>query len=209
MRSGNKLRLVVLASGRGSNFQALIDACESGSIPAEIVLLLTDNPKAQALDRADKHGIKTRVIERKNFPSRDAFDTALANAAEEAGAELVCLAGFMRILSPVFISRFGGMVINIHPALLPSFPGLDAQRQALESGVKISGATVHFVDEGVDTGPIIAQAAVPVEDGDTVETLSARILEQEHRLYPEAVRMIASGKVRPNERRPAASSKVG
>ncbi|MGK7345538.1 MAG: phosphoribosylglycinamide formyltransferase [Candidatus Nitrospinota bacterium M3_3B_026] len=200
MPRDDKLKLAVLASGRGSNFQALIDACEAGGLNVEIVLLLTDNPAAGAIERARKHGAPYRVIERREYRSREEFDSALADAVEEAGADLVCLAGFMRILSPEFLSRMGGWVINIHPALLPSFPGLDAQKQALDAGVRITGATVHFVDEGVDTGPIITQAAVPVEPGDTVETLSARILEKEHEIYPEAVRMIAAGEARPPEK---------
>jgi len=187
----------VLASGRGSNLQALIDACAANELDARIVLVLSDNPAAAALERARAASIQAAVIERKNFGSREAFDKALADAVQQAGAELVCLAGFMRILSGVFLERFGGMIINIHPALLPAFPGLDAQRQALAHGVKITGCTVHFVDEGVDTGPIIVQEPVRVEPGDTVETLSARILDQEHKLYPEAVRLIAEGKVKP------------
>lgn len=189
----NPLRLAVLASGRGSNLQALVDAGEKGAMDGTVTLALSDNPNAYALERAKKHGIPFRVIERKDFASRKAFDDALARAVEESGADLVALAGFMRIISPSFLSRFPGKVINIHPALLPSFPGLDAQRQALEYGVKITGCTVHFVDEGVDTGPIIIQSAVPVLPGDTVESLSARILEQEHIIYPQAVTMIARG----------------
>ncbi len=189
------LRLAVLASGRGSNLQALVDAGEKGAMDGTVSLVVSDNPAAYALERAKKHGIPFRVIERKSFASRQAFDDALACAVEESGADLAALAGFMRIISPSFLARFPGKVINIHPALLPSFPGLDAQRQALEYGVKITGCTVHFVDEGVDTGPIIIQSAVPVLPGDTVESLSARILEQEHIIYPKAVTMIARGEV--------------
>ena len=183
----------MLASGRGSNLQALVDAGEKGAMDGAVALVVSDNPDAYALTRAKNHGIPFRVIERKSFASRRAFDSALACAVEESGADLVALAGFMRIISPSFLSRFPGKVINIHPALLPSFPGLDAQRQALEYGVKITGCTVHFVDEGVDTGPIIIQSAVPVLSGDTVESLSSRILEQEHIIYPKAVTMIARG----------------
>lgn len=193
------LRLAVLASGRGSNLQALVDAGESGEMGGTVALVVSDNPASHALERARKHGIPFRVVERKGFASRQAFDLALAGAVEESGADLVALAGFMRIISPVFLARFPGKVINIHPSLLPSFPGLDAQRQALEYGVKITGCTVHFVDEGVDTGPVIAQSAVPVLPGDTVETLSARILEQEHIIYPRAVTMIARGQAFPPE----------
>lgn len=194
------LKLAVLASGRGSNLQALIDAGERGLMDGRVALVVTDNPSAYAIERAKKHGIPFRVIERKGHPSRQAFDSALADAVEESGVDLVALAGFMRIISPSFLSRFPGRVINIHPALLPSFPGLDAQKQAFEYGVKITGCTVHFVDEGVDTGPIIAQSAVPVLPGDTLESLSARILEQEHVIYPKAVTMIARGEVRAPER---------
>lgn len=193
------LRLAVLASGRGSNLQALVDAGEKGAMDGTVSLVVSDNPAAYALERAKKHGIPFRVIERNNFASRQAFDDALACAVEESGADLAALAGFMRIISPSFLARFPGKVINIHPALLPSFPGLDAQKQALEYGVKISGCTVHFVDEGVDTGPIILQSAVPVLSGDTVESLSARILEQEHIIYPKAVTMIARGEAFPPE----------
>ncbi|MBI5815549.1 MAG: phosphoribosylglycinamide formyltransferase [Nitrospinae bacterium] len=191
------LKLAALASGRGSNLQAIINACEEGAINAQMTLVLTDNPEAYALERAKLSGIPSVVIERRGFASREAFDSALAGAVEQSGAQLVCLAGFMRIISPAFLTRFPGRVINIHPALLPSFPGLDAQKQAFDHGVKITGCTVHFVDEGVDTGPIIAQAAVEVLAGDTLETLSARILEQEHKLYPKAIQMIADGLVPP------------
>jgi phosphoribosylglycinamide formyltransferase-1 len=187
------LRVAVLASGRGSNLQALVDAGEKGDMDATVTLVVSDNPGAYALTRAKNHGIPFRVIERKGFASRQAFDSALADAVEKSGAQLVALAGFMRIISHAFLSRFPGRVINVHPALLPSFPGLDAQKQALEYGVKITGCTVHFVDEGMDTGPVIIQSAVPVLPGDTVESLSARILEQEHIIYPKAVGMIANG----------------
>lgn len=197
MPPGESLPLAVLASGRGSNFQALQDACARGAIAARVAAVISDNPRAPALERARAQGVPAVVVERKDYPSRAAFDTALADAALAAGARLVCLAGFMRVLSPVFLERFGGMVINIHPSLLPAFPGLDAQKQALDYGVKVAGCTVHFVDAGVDTGPIILQACVPVAPDDTVETLSARILEQEHRLYPKAVDLIAAGKAAP------------
>lgn len=193
----DKLRLAILASGRGSNMLALIEACERGEIDAEVVLVLSDKPDARALVTASEHSIPTRVIERRAYGSREEFDAALAGAVAESGAELVCLAGFMRILSGAFLDRCGGAVVNVHPALLPSFPGLDAQKQALEHGVKIAGCTVHFVDGGVDTGRIILQSAVPVEPDDTVESLSARILEQEHRIYPRAVQLFAEGAVRP------------
>lgn len=187
------LRLAALASGRGSNLQALVDAGERGEMDATVALVVSDNPGSYALERAKKHGIPFRVIERKSFASRQAFDLALADAVTDSGVDMVALAGFMRIISPAFLARFPGKVINIHPSLLPAFPGLDAQKQAFEYGVKITGCTVHYVDEGVDTGPIIVQSAVPVLPDDTVETLSARILEQEHIIYPKAVTMIARG----------------
>lgn len=193
------LRIAVLASGRGSNLQALVDAGESGRMDGKVALVVSDNPGAYALERAKEHGIPSRVIERKNFASRRDFDSAFADAVEDSGVDIVALAGFMRIISPSFLHRFPGKVINIHPSLLPAFPGLDAQKQALEYGVKITGCTVHFVDEGVDTGPIIIQSAVPVLPDDTVELLSARILQQEHIIYPKAVTMIARGEARPPE----------
>lgn len=193
------LRIAVLASGRGSNLQALVDADESGRMGGKVALVVSDNPGAYALERAKEHGIPSCVIERKNFASRRDFDSAFADAVEESGVDIVALAGFMRIISPSFLHRLPGKVINIHPSLLPAFPGLDAQKQALEYGVKITGCTVHFVDEGVDTGPIIIQSAVPVLPDDTVELLSARILQQEHIIYPKAVTMIARGEARPPE----------
>ncbi|VAX17551.1 Phosphoribosylglycinamide formyltransferase [hydrothermal vent metagenome] len=205
----NILPIAVMASGRGSNLQAIIDEIEKGNLSAEIKLVLSDKPNAGALGRAEQHGIPAKVIERKHFSSREEFNSALADEVEASGARLVCLAGFMRILSGDFISRFDGWVINIHPALLPSFPGLDAQKQALDYGVMVSGATVHFVDEGVDTGPIISQAVVNVEPHDTVETLSARILEKEHIIYPNAIRLISLGQVTQNsgkQVRPASHS---
>ena len=196
MLSSNKVKLAVLASGRGSNLQALIDGCADGIINAEIAVVISDKPSALALIRATRESIPAKVIERKDYDSRVSFDKALADCAQEAGVEIVCLAGFMRILSGAFIERFHGMVINIHPSLLPSFPGLDAQKQALEHGVKVSGCTVHFVDEGVDSGPIIAQTAVPVMLDDTVEALSDRILQKEHLLYPMAVQSLISEEVK-------------
>ena len=196
----NPRRLAVLASGRGSNLQALVDAGERGEMDGTVALVVSDNPASYALERAKKHGIPSRVIERKAFASREAFNLAVADAVEESGADMVALAGFMRVISPSFLSRFPGKVINIHPSLLPAFPGLDAQKQALDYGVKITGCTVHFVDEGVDTGPIIIQSAVPVLPGDTVELLSARILAQEHIIYPKAVTMIARGQALPPEK---------
>lgn len=181
------LKLAVFVSGRGSNLQALIEACEAGTIPAEISIVVSNNPKAKALERADRHKIPWALLE--NGPS---LERDLLRLLARNGIDLICLAGFMRILSAEFVSRFPRRILNIHPSLLPKFPGLQAQRQALEAGERESGCTVHFVDEGVDTGPIIAQGRVPILKEDTVETLSARILEEEHRLYPEAIRRIAT-----------------
>ncbi|MCG0277984.1 MAG: phosphoribosylglycinamide formyltransferase [Thermanaeromonas sp.] len=189
------LPLGVLVSGRGSNLEAVIRAIEEGRLPARIKLVLSNRKEARALSIAAQHGIPAEFIDPKNYPDRESYDLALAARLKEAGVELVVLAGFMRILSPAFLEQFPLKVINIHPALLPSFPGVEAQRQAVEYGVKISGCTVHFVDAGVDTGPIIAQVAVPVEDNDTPETLAQRILEQEHRLLPEVIRWIAEDRV--------------
>ncbi len=198
--------IAVMASGRGSNLQAIIDEIEKENLSAQIKLVLSDKPDAGALKRAERYGIPAKVVERKHFPSREEFNSALADAIEASGVRLVCLAGFMRILSSDFISRFDGWVINIHPALLPSFPGLDAQKQALDYGVLVSGATVHFVDEGVDTGPIISQAVVNVEPHDTVETLSARILAKEHIIYPDAIRLISLGRITPGSGKRAQSA---
>lgn len=185
------LRLGVLASGRGTNLQAILDACQAGAIPARVVLVVSDRADAPALERARRAGVPAEHVDPRAFPDRTAFDLYVADRLAAAGVELVCLAGFMRILSPPFIERFRHRIFNIHPSLLPAFPGKDAQRQALEHGVKVSGCTVHLVDEGVDTGPIVLQAAVAVHEDDTEETLAARILEHEHRLYVEAIRLFA------------------
>ncbi len=190
-----RLRLGVLVSGSGSNLQALLDACAHGDYPAEVAVVVSNKPDAFALERAQRAGVPTRVLEHKGFADREAFDAALLQALREAGVELVCLAGFMRLLGKAFIDAYAGRIVNIHPSLLPSFPGLHAQRQALERGVKVAGCTVHFVDSGTDTGPIIAQAAVPVLPTDDEAALAARILVEEHRLYPLAVRLVASGAV--------------
>jgi len=197
----DKLRLGVLASGSGSNLQSIIDRCEDGSLAAEIVLVLSNNPGAGALLRAEKHQLPTSCIDHRDYPSREAFDREVVSALKQAGVELVVLAGFMRIISGIFLEAFPQRIINIHPALLPAFPGLHVQRKALEYGAKFSGCTVHFVDGGVDTGPIIIQAAVPILDDDTEETLSARILEQEHRIYPRAIQLFAEGRLKLVERR--------
>ncbi|HET9451429.1 MAG TPA: phosphoribosylglycinamide formyltransferase [Aggregicoccus sp.] len=190
-----RLRLGVLVSGSGSNLQALLDACAQAGFPAEVAVVVSNKPQAFALERARKAGVPTRVLEHKAFADREAFDAALLAALREAGVELVCLAGFMRLLGKAFIDAYAGRILNVHPSLLPSFPGLHAQAQALQRGVKVAGCTVHFVDSGTDTGPIIAQAAVPVLPGDDEAALTARILVEEHRLYPLAVRLVASGAV--------------
>jgi phosphoribosylglycinamide formyltransferase-1 len=189
------LNIGVLASGRGSNFQAIIDAIESGRIQARIALLVTDNPEAFSLQRAEKHGIESLVLLPKNYGSREAYFTAVAAELKSRGVGLVVLAGFMRIVGKPLLAAYPDSVMNIHPALLPSFPGLHGQKQAHDYGVKISGCTVHFVDEGMDTGPIIIQAAVPAKDDDTEETLSGRILKLEHRIFPEAIRLFAEGRI--------------
>jgi phosphoribosylglycinamide formyltransferase-1 len=189
------LALGVLASGRGSNLQAILDACARPGFPARVAVVISDRERAVALERARAAGVEALWLNPKDFGDREAYDAALVRELGARGVGLVCQAGWMRILSPVYIRAFRGRALNIHPSLLPAFPGLHAQRQALEHGVKVSGATVHFTDEGVDTGPIIVQAAVPVEPGDTEDTLAARILTVEHRIYPEAIRLFAEGRL--------------
>ena len=201
MKQKKKLKVGVLVSGRGSNLQAIIDAIERGEVPSEITVVVSNVPGALALDRAAKHNIKSVVVDSKAFENKDEYEAQIIKAMEDAGVDLVCLAGYMRILSPEFIERFKGRIMNIHPALLPAFPGLHVQKKALEYGVKYSGATVHFVDEGTDTGPVILQAVVPVLDDDTEESLSARILEQEHKIYPQAIKLFAEGKLKLEGRR--------
>ena len=176
-----KEKLGVLCSGRGTDLQSIIDAIEAGQVPAEIAIVLTDK-EAYALERAKKAGIEAVCVDRKQFDGREPFEKALIEKLEAAGVTLVVLAGFMRILTPYFVGHFAGRIMNIHPALLPSFPGAHAHRDVLAYGVKVSGCTVHFVDEGTDSGPIIMQAAVPVLDDDTEETLGARVLKEEHRI---------------------------
>lgn len=190
------MRIAVLLSGRGSNLKALIDACKADSFPAEIVLAVSNVPDAPGLQHAKNAGIKTLTIDHRDFPDRAAFDNAMDAALKDCAPDLVCLAGFMRILTEWFVNRWRDRMLNIHPALLPAFKGLDAQQQALDAGVKVSGCSVHFVRPGMDEGPIVAQAAVPVLSNDTAKTLSARILVQEHFLYPFAVKLIAQGQVR-------------
>jgi phosphoribosylglycinamide formyltransferase 1 len=194
-------KIGVLLSGRGSNFEALADSVAAGRIPdAEISIVISNREDARGLLRAAERGIPARVIPSKGV-EREAYDRLVVTALKEACVDLVCLAGFMRLLSPYFVASFRGRILNIHPSLLPAFPGLEAQRQALDYGVKFSGCTVHFVDENLDAGPIVVQAIVPVEPGDREETLAARILTEEHRIYTEAVRLVLSGKFRIEDRR--------
>ncbi len=187
--------LGVLVSGRGSNLQAIIDAIEQNRISAKIGVVISDNPEAAALQRVQKYNIPTVCIERKKFADKQAFEQAIICELQRYNAELIVLAGFMRILSSYFIHSFAGKIMNIHPALLPAFPGLNAQQQAIEYGAKLSGCTVHFVDEGMDTGPIILQQAVPVYSEDTVDTLAQRILRQEHIIYPQAIQLYIEGRL--------------
>lgn len=184
----SKEKLGVLCSGRGTDLQSIIDAIERGEVQAEIAVVLTDK-EAFALERAKKAGIRAVCVNRKEFDGREPFEQALISELENAGVTLVVLAGFMRILTPLFVRHFKGRIMNIHPALLPSFPGAHAHRDVLAYGVKVSGCTVHFVDEGTDSGPIIMQRAVPVFDDDTEETLGARVLKEEHIIYPQAIEL--------------------
>ena len=196
-----RLRLGVLASGGGTNLQAIIDRCQESDFPAEIVVVIANNPDAGALERARRAGITACCINHREFSGREAFDAALVAALREAGVELVVLAGFMRIISQVLLDAFPLKIINIHPALLPAFPGLHVQQQAIDYGARFSGCTVHFVDGGVDTGPILIQAVVPVLPDDSAESLSARILREEHRIYPRAIQLLAEGRVQVDGRR--------
>jgi phosphoribosylglycinamide formyltransferase-1 len=193
-------KLGILLSGRGSNFEAIARNVQAGKIPAEIAVVIANKQDAPGLARAEEMGLATRFIPSKG-KEREAFDREVAAVLREFQVDLVCLAGFMRILSPYFVRQFPRRILNIHPALLPAFPGEDAQRQALEHGVKFTGCTVHLVDEGMDTGPIVCQAVVPVLDGDTVETLAARILKEEHRIYSEAICLLLEDRVRFEGRR--------
>ncbi len=189
-----KKRIGVLLSGRGSNFEALAESVTAGRIPnAEIAIVISNREGAPGIERANARGIRTRVIPSKGL-ERETYDRQVAAVLEEHKIDLICLAGYMRLLSPYFVAKFPNRILNIHPSLLPSFPGLESQRQALEYGVKFAGCTVHFVDENLDAGPIILQSVVPVNDDDTEESLSARILKEEHRIYSEAVRIVLEGK---------------
>lgn len=195
------IRVGVLASGSGSNFQALVERLNVAHSPARVELLLCNVPGARAVARAESLGVPTEVMNHKTFAGREAFDEAMAEKLAAHRIELVCLAGYMRLVTPAFLRHFAGKVLNVHPALLPSFPGLHGARQAIEKGVKVAGCTVHFVDEGTDTGPIIAQAAVPVLPGDDEASLSARIQAEEHRLFPLVVKAVAAGRVTLDGRR--------
>lgn len=196
-----KKRIGVLLSGRGSNFEALADSVAAGRIPnAEIGIVLSNREGAPGIEKARVRGIEARVIPSKGL-EREAYDKLVVEALRERNVDLVCLAGYMRLLSQHFVKAFHERILNIHPSLLPAFPGLESQRQALEHGAKFSGCTVHFVDENLDAGPIVLQAAVPVEDRDTVETLTERILREEHRIYSEAVRIVLEGRYRLDGRR--------
>ncbi len=193
-------KLGILLSGRGSNFEAIATAVRSGAIPAEIALVVSNRPSAIGLESARALGLNAVCLP-SNGMARESYDQLLADELRRHHVDLVCLAGFMRVLSPVFIRAFEGRILNIHPSLLPAFPGLDAQSQALTHGVRVSGCTVHFVDQGLDSGPIVSQTAVPVEDGDTVETLSQRILAAEHQAYPQAIAFVLAGRYRIEGRR--------
>jgi len=195
------LPIGVLISGSGTNLQAIIDAIESQRLDAKIAVVLSNKADAHGLVRAQSHGIPIEVLDHKKFPSREAYDQAVVDRLRARGVELVVLAGFMRLLSPVFIKAYSNRIMNIHPALLPSFPGLRVQKQAVEHGVRFSGCTVHFVNEECDEGPIIIQAVVPVFPDDSEESLAARILRQEHRIYPRAIQLYAQGRLRVEGRR--------
>jgi len=197
-----KIKIGVLVSGRGSNLQAIIDNIENGSLSAELAVVISDQANAYALERARKHNIPAVPISSKGYKGkREEYDALLVKELRTRNVDLVCLAGFMRIITLVMIKAFPNRILNIHPALLPAFPGLHVQKKALEHGVKFSGCTVHFVDEGMDTGPIIIQAAVPVLDNDTEDSLSERILKQEHKIYSRAIQLIAEERVAVKGRR--------
>jgi phosphoribosylglycinamide formyltransferase-1 len=196
-----KKRIGVLLSGRGSNFEALADSVAAGRIPnAEIAIVISNRENAPGIEKAQARRIPAQVIPSRGL-EREAYDKLVIAALEEKKVDLVCLAGYMRLLSPAFVAAYRGRILNIHPSLLPAFPGLESQRQAIEHGAKFSGCTVHFVDENLDAGPIILQAAVPIRDDDTPETLSARVLKEEHRIYTEAVRIVLEGRYRMEGRR--------
>lgn len=190
-----RLKVGVVISGRGSNLQALLDACAQPDFPAEIVLVISNNPDVEGLRRAERAGVATETIDHRDYGDRQSFERALTAALERTGVALVCQAGFMRIVTSEYLAHWHNRLINIHPSLLPAFPGLDTHRRALESGVKLHGCSVHYVREEVDAGPIIGQAAVPVLDGDDEDSLAARVLAAEHRLYPLCLKLVAEGRV--------------
>ncbi|WP_420404080.1 phosphoribosylglycinamide formyltransferase [Nisaea sp.] len=194
--SKSRLRVGVLVSGSGSNLQALIDSCSGTDHPAEIVTVISNRPGVKALERARAAGIEAVTVDHKAYPDRESFDAEMQRALDSAGAEFVCLAGFMRLLTPGFVEHWSGRMINIHPSLLPSFKGLNVQQRAIDAGARFSGCTVHFVTPEMDVGPIIQQAVVPVHQDDSAESLAARILEQEHRIYPASLRWVAEGRIR-------------
>lgn len=196
MVTKKKLPIAILASGGGTNLQSIIDRSQQGLLDAELCVVISNNPEAGALNRAEKAGINTICIDHRKFNKREDFDRAVVDTLKKTGAELVVLAGFMRIISDIFLQAFPQKIINIHPALLPAFPGLHVQQKAIDYGAKFSGCTVHFVDAGVDTGPIIAQAVVPIFSDDSQDTLAARILEQEHQIYPQVIQWIAEDRVK-------------
>jgi phosphoribosylglycinamide formyltransferase-1 len=193
-------RLGILISGRGSNFEAIADSVSAGNVPAEIAVVISNRPDAPGLDSARRRGLNAVALPSRGL-DREVYDRTLAEELERHAVDVVCLAGFMRLLSAGFIRRFPNRILNIHPSLLPAFPGLDAQHQALAHGVKVAGCTVHFVDEHLDAGPIVLQATVPVQDNDTVATLSARILAEEHRIYSEALNLVLEGRYKFEGRR--------
>lgn len=193
-RSG-KLRIVVLISGGGSNLQAIIDACASGAVDGEVVAVISNHPDAFGLQRAQQAGIPTRVVDHREYPDRESFDTALVEQIDRYRPDLVVLAGFMRILTPEFVRHYAGRMLNIHPSLLPHFQGLHTHRRALEANHEVHGASVHFVTEELDGGPVVLQAEVPVLAGDDASTLAARVLEQEHRIYPTVIQWFAEGRL--------------
>ena len=200
-RRPNANRIGVLISGRGSNLLAILDRIDAGALDAEVAVVIGNEPEAAGLAAARRRGVRTAVVDHRKSPDRETHDRRMAEILEGAGVGLICLAGYMRLLSPWFVRRFAGRILNIHPSLLPAFPGVDAHRQALRAGVKVSGCTVHFVDEGIDSGPIILQAAVPVLDDDTEQTLAARILKSEHVLYGRAIGLYFAGRLRIEGRR--------
>ncbi len=195
MNQVSDFKLGILVSGRGTNLQAIIDSIEKKDLNAKIVLVISNIRDAAALERCRKHGIESRFLDPGQSPDKKQYDLTLAELFRDKGVDLICLAGYMRILGKSFIREYQGKIVNIHPSLLPAFPGLDAQRKAVEAGVKFSGCTVHFVNEQVDAGPIILQSAVPVYDSDDTEKLSQRILEQEHIIYPKAIKLVMENKL--------------